>query len=99
MADGRIHNGGARPGAGRKPKPIEDAQQSVLLELFNETEERAVVLNMLSIAKRKGPLNATSAISAATWLWDRKYGKPKDLQEHSGGLTIRIVDETDGRND
>jgi len=78
-------------GPGRPPKAVEDAQHSVLLELFNEAEERAIVANMIANAKRRGPLAATAAISAATWLWDRKYGKVKDQVEQSGGLTIKVV--------
>lgn len=89
MADGRINNGGARPGAGRKPKPIEDAQQSILFELFDEAAERAIVGNMIANAKRKGVMAAPSAISAATWLWDRKYGKVKEHLELSGELITK----------
>src|ERR1044072_6814140 len=63
--------------AGRPPKVVEDAQRSVLLELCNEAEERAIVRNMIANAKRKGVLAAPSATSAATWLWDRKDGKVK----------------------
>ena len=80
--------------AGRPPKPVEDAQHSVLVELFDEAAERAVVSNMIAIAKRKTPESASSAISAATWLWDRKYGKVKEKIEHSGpdgGPVVREV--------
>jgi hypothetical protein len=78
-------------GPGRPPKAVEDAKQSVLLELFDEGTERAIVANMIANAKRKGVLAAPSATAAATWLWDRKYGKVKDQIEQSGGLTIRVV--------
>lgn len=91
MSDGRKNNGGPRPGAGRPAKALEDASQSVLLELFNEKEEKAIVKNMIENAKRAGATSAPSAISAATWLWDRKYGKVKDQIEQSGGLTIKVV--------
>lgn len=76
---------------GRPPKVVEDATRSVLLELFDEKAERAIVLNMIANAKRGGAQAASSAISAATWLWDRKYGKVKDQVEQSGGLTIKVV--------
>ncbi len=76
--------------SGRPPKVVEDAQQSLLFELFDEQAERAVIQNMIANAKRKGVMAAPSAISAATWLWDRKYGKVKDQVEQSGGLTIRV---------
>jgi hypothetical protein len=86
MADGRINNGGARPGAGRKPKVVEDAQTSVLFELFDEKAERAVILAQIRVAKR-------GDTTAATWLWDRKYGKVKDrVDQHT---TLRIVIEDD----
>lgn len=75
--------------AGRPPKIVEDAKQSVLLELFNEKEERAIVANMIANAKRKGVLAAPSATAAATWLWDRKYGKVKDQIEHSGSIDLK----------
>lgn len=76
-------------GPGRPPKVIEDAAQSVLLELFNEKEERAIVANMIVNAKRKGVQAAPSATNAATWLWDRKYGKVKDQIEHSGSVDVK----------
>lgn len=69
---------------GRPPKAVEDASRSVLLELFNEKEERAIVANMIANAKRKGITAAPSATTAATWLWDRKYGKVKERTEISG---------------
>ncbi len=75
--------------AGRPPKAVEDAQQSVLLELFNEQEERAVVQNMIRIATRARIDTATAAIGAATWLWDRKYGKVKDQVELSGAIAVK----------
>lgn len=75
--------------AGRPPKVVEDAKQSVLLELFNEAEERAVVKNMLAIAKRKSAMTSAAAISAATWLWDRKYGKVKEQLELSGEIGVK----------
>jgi hypothetical protein len=76
-------------GPGRPPKAVEDAERSVLLELFNEQEERAIVRNMIANAKRKGVVAASSATAAATWLWDRKYGKVKDQVEHSGSVDIK----------
>lgn len=77
-------------GPGRPPKVVEDAQRSILLELFNEQEERAIVQTMLANAKRRGVMAAPSAISAATWLWDRKYGKVKDQIELSGETAVKV---------
>lgn len=76
-------------GPGRPPKAVEDAQRSVLLELFDEQAERAIVKNMIANAKRGGLAAASSATSAATWLWDRKYGKVKEQIEHSGGVDLK----------
>jgi hypothetical protein len=76
-------------GPGRPPKAVEDAKQSVLFELFDEKAERAIVLNMVKLAKRSGAMQATAAISAATWLWDRKYGKVKEQMELSGSLAVK----------
>jgi len=80
---------GHPPMGGRPPKPVEDATRSVLLELFDEAAERAIVENMIANAKRKGVQAADSSIKASTWLWDRKYGKPKEFVEHSGGIEVR----------
>lgn len=88
MADGRINNGGARPGAGRKPKVVEDAQASVLFELFDAKAERAVVLAQIRQAKK-------GDTTAATWLWDRKYGKVKDRVDQNTTLRIVIEDDDD----
>lgn len=68
--------------AGRPPKVVEDARQSVLLRLFNEAEETAVIKNMLRKAKSR---TDPAAVSAATWLWERKYGKVPDrvIAEHT----------------
>lgn len=86
---GRFQPGQSGNPSGRPPKPVEDATRSVLLELFDEAAERAIVENMIANAKRKGVQAADSSIKASTWLWDRKYGKPKEFVEHSGGIEVR----------
>lgn len=89
-------------GPGRPPKVVEDASRSVLLELFDEKAERDIVANMIANAKRKGVAAAPSATTAATWLWDRKYGKVKEKLEHSGPdggaipLEIQRIDYRNG---
>lgn len=75
--------------AGRPPRAVEDAQQSVLLDLFDEAAERAVVANMIANAKRKGIMAAPSAINAATWLWDRKYGKVTEKIDLTAEVTTK----------
>ena len=54
--------------------------------------------NMIANAKRKGVQAAPSATSAATWLWDRKYGKVKERTEISGPDSGPI-EITDARNE
>lgn len=72
--------------AGRSPRVIEQARQSVLLDMFNVTAERKVVKAMIDKA-------ATGDVGAATWIWDRVYGKVTDKveQDNSGTMTIEIV--------
>lgn len=62
-----------------------------MAELFDEAAERRVVRAMIAAAARD------KSVAAATWLWDRKYGKVKEQIEQSGGLTIRF--EYDDGND
>jgi hypothetical protein len=81
--------GGARPGAGRKPKVVEDRTQSILAEIFNEDAERKVVRAMITAATRD------RSVAAATWLYDRKFGKVKEQVEQSGGLTVRFEYDND----
>lgn len=70
---------------GRPPRIVEEAQLSVLLDVFDTPAERAVVLAVLKVAKK-------GDVSAATWLWDRKYGKVVDKIDHSGTIGTYIVD-------
>lgn len=85
--------GGARPGAGRPHKIVEQAQTSVLLELFDEQAEREVVEAM--IARAKWSASDSASVSAATWLWDRKYGpiKTKTESHHTIDVTRLSDDE------
>ena len=83
-------NGGARPGAGRKRKIVEDATQSLLLELFDRDAESRIVLNMIAIASDRDK----SAVQAATWLWDRVYGKVTEKTESHHTIDVsRLSDD------
>lgn len=74
--------------SGRPKKVVEDAKHSVLLDLFNEQAERDVINNMITLAKLKTETSSV-AVNAATWLWDRKYGKVKEQVELSGDLVVK----------
>jgi hypothetical protein len=84
-------NGGARPGAGRPKKIVEDAKTSVLLELFDKDAETRIVNNMIAIASDRDK----AAVQAATWLWDRVYGpiKTKTESHHTIDVTRLSDDE------
>ena len=84
-------NGGARPGAGRKRKIVEDASQSVLLELFDREAESQIVNNMIAIASSR---LERQAVQAATWLWDRRYGKITEKTESHHTIDVtRLSDD------
>lgn len=70
-------------GPGRPPKIVEDAKQSVLLRLFDEKAEEAVVRAQINEAK-------SGSTVAATWLWERKFGKIKEALDHTGDITITV---------
>lgn len=76
--------------AGRPPKAVEDAKQSVLLRLFNEQAEIDVVQAQINVAK-------SGDTGAATWLWDRKYGKVKDVVEQH--IRQQVVVDIDGSSE
>lgn len=81
---GKFEKGQSGNPAGRPPKIVEDAKQSLLFRLFDEKAEGAVILAQIRQAKK-------GDTTAATWLWDRKYGKVKEQVEQSGGLTIKVL--------
>lgn len=73
---------------GRPKKLVEEAKHSVLLDLFDEQAERDVIKNMITLAKLRSE-GSSVAVNAATWLWDRKYGKVKDQVELSGDIIVK----------
>jgi hypothetical protein len=82
--------GGKRSGAGRPSKVVESAQTSILLELFDSAAEKAVVGNMIAIASG----GDRQAVTAATWLWDRVYGKVTEKTESHHTIDVtRLSDD------
>lgn len=82
--------GGKRSNAGRAPKIVEAAQSSILLELFDSEAERAVVANMIAIASAPDK----QAVTAATWLWDRVYGRVTEKTESHHTIDVtRLSDD------
>ena len=77
---------GNKGGPGRPKKIVEQLSQSILEELFNADAERLVVANMIAAASFPGK----QSVSAATWLWDRKYGKVTENVESSGETRVIV---------
>lgn len=74
---------------GRPKRAVEEARASILKDIFDEKAERAVIQNMLRIAQLKGLTTNGVAINAATWLWDRAYGKPKEYLELDANVDVK----------
>ena len=64
----------------------------MLLELFDAEAERRVVQAMIDRAVSR--INDSAAVNAATWLWDRKYGKVTEKTESHHTIDVtRLSDE------
>ena len=74
-------NGGARPGAGRKPGKVGAAKRA-LADMAKDHAQDAL-RTLVSIAKDKEAPHA-ARVSAANAILDRGYGKPPQALEHSG---------------
>ena len=74
--DGRQNNGGARQGAGRKPK----AEEVQLIERLTPLDDTA--MKSLEDGVKKGDFQFIKLFM------EYRYGKPKEKVEHSGGLDI-----------
>jgi hypothetical protein len=68
---------------GRKPRVVEDAQRSVLERLFDASAEERVILAMIEAA-------ASGDVAAFKALYERKYGKVKDVVEAQTETVIRV---------
>lgn len=74
VADGRKNNGGARPGAGRKPAEVRD-ELTRLLDQAVPTSDRLAILSAMSQKAQEGD------IKAATLMLAYLYGRPVERQE------------------
>lgn len=74
-------NGGARPGAGRKPK----ADEIALIERLSPMDE--IALKALKIGVSSGDFNFIKLFM------EYRFGKPKQDIGLSGGLNMHISDE------
>ncbi len=80
---GRFVKGQSGNPAGRAPRVVENAQRSVLLELFDERAERRVIAGMIEAA-------AGGDVGAFKALYERKYGKVKDVVEEKNEVVVTV---------
>jgi hypothetical protein len=69
--------------AGRKPRVVEDAELSVLTRLFDTAAEEIVIMAMINAA-------ANGDVAAFKALYERKYGRVKDVVEEKSEITIKV---------
>ena len=70
--------------AGRAPRVVEDATQSVLARLFDAEAEQRVILAMIAAA-------CDGDVAAFKALYERKYGRVKDIIEEKSEVTVHVV--------
>ena len=80
MSDGRAKNGGARPGAGRKPKALVLELHGLLSEAWPMDRRRLAIENLADLAES----DSKAAVEASKTLLAYAYGKPIDRKEISG---------------
>ena len=73
---------------GRPSKAYREGLSWLLRTAFTE-DDRMEVIQMLVRRAKAEDLEATKILLAYT------FGKPKEYHEHSGGVLIRIVDDSD----
>lgn len=88
MADGRKKNGGARRGAGRKPKETSE-------ELISLLDQAWPVEKRLQAIRKHATLAAKGNEKSFQILMNYAYGKPVDRKEitgeDGGAVEIRVV--------
>lgn len=75
---------------GRKSKAYTQGLNWLLQQAFTE-EDRIEVIQMLVRRSKAEDLEATKILLAYT------FGKPKEYHEHTGGVLIRIVNDSDSQ--
>ncbi len=73
-------NGGARPGAGRKPKADEDKVRTLA--------EDAIKKKYGSLQAGFAALLDSGSDMLVKFAYEHAFGKPKEKIEHSGGLKL-----------
>ena len=73
--DGRVNNGGARTGAGRKPKAAEDDLHERLLKALKDGRKSHLDAIFAQLVKDCLSLNFKTRHAARAMLFDRLYGK------------------------
>ena len=69
---------------GRAPRVVEAAELSVLARLFDEAAEERVILAMIEAA-------CGGDVAAFKALYERKYGKVKEVVEEKGETIVHVV--------
>lgn len=85
--------GGARPGAGRKPKKDEDEQAALIRRCLPIQKQAELVDRLYDIAMSD---NLKAAVTAATTLLAYAVGKPKEKHEHSTDSFEIVVKHVSG---
>lgn len=91
--DGRTNNGGARRGAGRKSKAVEDDLQKLLKKCVTKQDREAIFMKWKEDAQSTAfSTRARSRETLAAYM----YGKPVDRHEVSGpdGGPVETVGRT-----
>ena len=78
--------GGARKGAGRKSKEVNDLRRAAASEILTDTIQKNTLRKLISSR------DARVKLDTLKFLWEHKYGKAPQAIEHSGrdGKPIEI---------
>src|ERR1041384_7097891 len=95
LAGNRLAKGGARPGAGRKPEVVRDAEQKLLQKYGSATNLDRYFAKLDELANDADPDVALAAVKV---LLDRLLGRPRQPLELGGTdgneMIFRVLDMT-----